>query len=152
MKKFLAFACAAVLLAGCGSSSEPKKETKTCTMEEAGIKISIKMDAEDDVIKKMEMSYVIPSSLLGGDASTLKEDELKTMGDAVLSQLGMKEGEGISAAFKADGKDLKASLNIDLAKADTSVLKDQFKMEGNTKNIKLSETVKSGEADGAVCK
>lgn len=152
MKKFLAFACAAVLLAGCGSSSEPKKETKTCSMEEAGMKMSIKMDAEDDIIKKMEMSYVFPGSMFNGDASKLKEEDLKTMGDAVISQLGIKEGEGISAAFKADGKDLKATINIDLTKADTDILKNQFKMEGNTKNIKLSETVKSGEADGAVCK
>lgn len=152
MKKFLAFACAAVLLAGCGSSSEPKKETKTCTMEESGIKMAIKMDAEDDIIKKMEMSYVLPGSMLGGDASKLKEDDLKTMGDAVISQLGIKEGEGISAAFKAEGKDLKATINIDLTKADASILKKQFKMEGNTKNIKLSETVESGKDSGAVCK
>lgn len=151
MKKFLAFACAAVLLAGCGSS-EPKKETKTCSVEEVGMKMSIKMDAEDDVIKKMEMSYVFPGSMFNGDASKLKEDDLKTMGDAVLSQLGIKEGEGIAAVFKADGKDLKATINIDLTKADTDILKKQFKMEGNTKNIKLSETVKSGEADGATCK
>ena len=82
----------------------------------------------------------------------IKEDDLKTMGDAVLSQLGIKEGEGIAAVFKADGKDLKATINIDLTKADTDILKKQFKMEGNTKNIKLSETVKSGEADGATCK
>ena len=114
--------------------------------------MSIKMDAEDDVIKKMEMSYVFPGSMLGGDVSKLKEDDLKTMGDAVLSQLGIKEGEGIAAVFKADGKDLKATINIDLTKADTDILKKQFKMEGNTKNIKLSETVKSGEADGATCK
>lgn len=151
MKKFLAFACAAVLLAGCGSS-EPKKETKTCTMEEAGMKMSIKMDAEDDIIKKMEMSYVLPGDMFNVDASQLKEEDLKTMGDAVISQLGIKEGEGISAVFKADGKDLKATINVDLSKADASILKNQFKMEGNTKNIKLSETVKSGEADGAVCK
>lgn len=151
MKKFLAFACAAVLLAGCGSS-EPKKETKTCTMEEAGMKMSIKMDAEDDIIKKMEMSYVLPGDMFNVDASQLKEEDLKTMGDAVISQLGIKEGEGISAVFKADGKDLKATINVDLSKADASILKNQFKMEGNTKNIKLSETVKSGEEDGAVCK
>lgn len=152
MKKLVAFACAALLLAGCGSSSEPKKETKTCTMEESGIKMSIKMDAEDDIIKKMEMTYVFPGSMLGGDISTLKEDDMKKMGDTVLSTLGISEGEGITAVFKAEGKDLKATLNIDLSKADASILKNQFKMEGNTKNIKLSETVKSGETDGAVCK
>ena len=90
--------------------------------------------------------------MLGGDASKLKEDDLKTMGDAVISQLGISEGEGISAAFKAEGKDLKATINIDLAKADTDILKKQFKMEGNTKNIKLSETVESGKESGAVCK
>ena len=69
IEKFLAFACACSFISKVSGSSEPKKETKTCSMEEAGMKMSIKMDAEDDVIKKMEMSYVFPGSMLGGDVS-----------------------------------------------------------------------------------
>lgn len=151
MKKLLAFACTALLLAGCGSSGEVKKESKTCSMEESGIKMDIKMDAEDDVIKTIELSYLMPGSLLGGDASELSEDDMKTMGDAVLGQLGVKEGEGINANFKAKDKDLVAIVNIDLSKTDASIL-NKMGISGNTKNVKLSETVESAEKSKMTCK
>lgn len=150
MKKLVAFACAALLLAGCGSS-EPKKESKTCSMEVSGMKADIKMNAEDDVVKSLEMSYLIPSSMLGGDASTLSKDDINTMGEAVITQLGVNEGEGITANFESQDKDLKATINIDLTKTDATVLK-KINLTGNTKNIKLSETVKDAEGQGLTCK
>lgn len=152
MKKLIAFACAALLLAGCGSSSkEVKKETKTCSMDYAGMTMDFKMDAEDDVMKTVNLTMLMPSSLLGGDASVLSEDDMKTMADAMLTKLGAAEGEGITVKAKAAEKDLKVDVVIDLTKADASVLKN-IGITGNTKNVKLSETVESAEKGGMTCK
>ena len=152
MKKLIAFACAALLLAGCGSSSkEVKKETKTCSMDYAGMTMDFKMDAEDDVMKTINLTMLMPSSLLGGDASVLSEDDMKTMADAMLTKLGAAEGEGITVKAKAAEKDLKVDVAIDLTKADASVLKNMG-ITGNTKNVKLSETVESAEKGGMTCK
>lgn len=152
MKKLIAFACAALLLAGCGSSTkEVVKETKTCSTTVSGMKADMKMSAEDDVIKTIDMTYVMPGTLLGGDASKLSEDDMKTMADAMLEKLGASESEGITVKATAVEKDLQVVLSIDLAKADASVLK-ALSFEGNTKNIKLSESVKDAEKGGMTCK
>lgn len=151
MKKFLAFACAAVLLAGCGSS-EPKKETKTCSMSQAGIGIDIKMDAEDDIIKTMELTMLMPESLTKVDASKLSEDDLKKAGEAGLANIGVKEGEeGVTVAFKAKDKDLQLSVIFDLDKASADVLK-KLNLTESTKDVKLSDTVKGAEQSNFTCK
>lgn len=149
MKKLLAAACALLLLAGCGG--EPKTEFKTCSLEMSGMKMDIKMDAEDDVIQTINMDLNIPGTLLGGDASVLSDDDLKTMGDAMLTSLNVKEGEGISSEFSVNGKDLKAVVSFDLSKASTDVL-STLGISGNKENIKLSETVEQAEKSGATCK
>ena len=71
-------------------------------MEEAGMKMSIKMDAEDDVIKKMEMSYVFPGSMFNGDASKLKEEGYKIGGFEAYVTSDVLNGAGMSssAAFE----------------------------------------------------
>ena len=155
MKKLVAFACAALLLAGCGSStSEPKevkKESKTCSTTVSGMKADMKMNAEDDIIKTIDMTYIMPSTLLGQDASKLSEDDMNTMADTMLTKLGAAEGEGITVKATAVEKDLQIVLSIDLAKADASVLK-ALSFEGNAKNIKLSDSVKDAEKGGMTCK
>lgn len=154
MKKLIAVACAALLLAGCGSSSEPKevkKESKTCSTTVSGMKADMKMNAEDDIIKTIDMSYVMPSTLLGTDASKLSEDDMKEMADSMMAQFGAEEGQGITVKAEAAGKDLQVVMSIDLATADKTVLK-ALSFEGNTKNIKLSDSVKDAEKGGMTCK
>lgn len=155
MKKLIAVACTALLLAGCGSSSnEVKKESKTCTLNEKvmGMTAEVKLDAEDDVVKKVVMSYTMPSSLLGGDASELAEEDMETLKASMLSAIGATEGERVAVSAKAVEKDLRIDVDIDLEKVDATVLKN-LNLKGNTKNIKLSETVESAEKDGEMtCK
>lgn len=149
MKKLIAIACMFFVLTGC--SGETKKESKTCSVEMSGTNVDIKMNAENDIIKTIDMNLIIPSSLLGGDASVLKKNDLKTMGDAFLSALNVKEGEGVSSEFTIDGKNLKAVVKFDLSKNGTNGL-SAFGITGNNKDIKLSETVKNAEISGATCK
>lgn len=155
MKKLMAIACVALLLTGCGSTTkEVKKETKTCTLNEKvmGMTAEVKLDAEDDIVKKVVMSYIMPGSLLGGDASKLTEEDMETMKSTMLSGIGASEGEGIAVTAKAVEKDLRIDVDIDLEKTDATVLKN-LNMTGNTKNIKLSETIASAEKDGEMtCK
>lgn len=155
MKKLMAVACAALLLAGCGSTTkEVKKETKKCTLNEKvmGMTAEVKLDAEDDIVKKVVMSYIMPGSLLGGDASKLTEEDMETMKSTMLSGIGASEGEGVAVTAKAVEKDLRIDVDIDLEKTDATVLKN-LNMTGNTKNIKLSETIASAEKDGEMtCK
>ena len=145
-KQIMAFLFAAVLLTGCGSSSkEVKKETKTCTTEYQGMRMSMKMNAEDDVIKTMDIQYLYSEEMLGFDASKVDKDQLKVMEDTVRTQLGLSgDEEGVKATVKVDGTGMKMDIHVDLMKADSKVL-NKFSITGNTKNVKLSETVENAE-------
>ena len=152
MKKLFVFASAALLLAGCGSSNEVKKETKTCSIEESGLSMAVKMDAEDDIIKNFEFSMVLPSTMTGMDASTLSEEALNAAGEAGLSNMGLEEGtEGVTTKVSAKEKDLQVTVNIDLNKIDEEVLK-KMDLPVESKNAKLSEVVKDAEASEFTCK
>lgn len=154
MKKLMVFACAALLLAGCGSSKEKevKKESKTCSIEEAGMGMAIKMDAEDDIIKNIEMTITMPSEVTGLDASTLSEDDLKEAGKAGLANIGVEEGtEGVTATFKAKGKDLEMTVGFDLKKTDAEILK-QLELSEDLKDTKLSDAVNGASSEGFTCK
>ncbi len=54
--------------------------------------------------------------MLGGDASVLTEDNLKTMGDAALKQMNIEKGTGVATNFTIEGKDLNAEVIFDLKK------------------------------------
>lgn len=145
-KKIMAFLFAAVLLTGCGSNAKQvKKETKTCTTEYQDMKMSMKMNAEDDVIKTMDIEYLYSEKMLGFDASKVDKDQLKVMEETVMTQLGINgEEEGVKATVHVDGTGMKMDIHIDLMKADSKVL-NKFSITGNTKNVKLSETVENAQ-------
>lgn len=153
MKKLLALASAVLLLAGCGSSSnEVKKETKTCSIEDSGLSMAVKMDAEDDIIKNFEFSMVLPSTLTGMDASTLSEEALNAAGEAGLSNMGLeKDAKGITTKVSAKEKDLQVTVSVDLNEIEDDVLK-KMKLPVESKNSKLSEVVKDAEESEFTCK
>lgn len=145
-KKLITCLFAAVLLAGCGSSAKQvKKETKTCSTEYQGMTMSMKMNAEDDVIKTMDIQYLYSEKMLGFDASKVEKDQLKVMEDTVMTQLGISgKEEGVKANVGVDGTGIKMDINVDLMKADSKIL-NKFSITGNTKNVKLSETVENAQ-------
>lgn len=144
-KKIITCLFVAVLMGGCGSSKEVKKETKTCSTEYQGMTMSMKMNAEDDVIKTMDIQYLYSEKMLGFDASKVEKDQLKVMEDTVMTQLGISgEEEGVKANVGVDGTGIKMDINIDLMKADSKIL-NKFSITGNTKNVKLSETVENAQ-------
>ena len=150
MKKLFAIACAALLLAGCGSSSEPKKETKTCSMDVQGMKASIKIDATDNKITNMQLVYDIPKDITGTDASELSKDDLDTLGDAFVSKMGVKGKAGVSAKYEKNGADLKATMNIDMSKVEGSTLKTLG--FGDSKDAPFDKTIELSQKQGMTCK
>ena len=67
------------------------------------------------------------------------------MEDTVMTQLGLSgDEEGVKATVKVDGTGMKMDIHVDLMKADSKVL-NKFSITGNTKNVKLSETVENAE-------
>lgn len=147
MKKLFACLAAALLLAGCGGSGD-KATSKTCTVDESGFTMAITMDAKDDVINKLSVKYTLAGILKGQE--NISDDDMKKAGDSILSSMGVKEGEGVTAEFKADGDDLIAVVGIDIEKADSSVL-SSMGLDSDMKDMKLSQVVKEAEADGAKC-
>lgn len=51
------------------------------------MRMSMKMNAEDDVIKTMDIQYLYSEEMLGFDASKVDKDQLKVMEDTVMTQL-----------------------------------------------------------------
>ena len=136
MKKLFVAAATVIMLAGCTQNAD-KKESKTCSIDMSGITMDIKMDATNEVVDNLGMNIKIPGSLLGGDASVLTEDNLKTMGNAALKQMNIEKGTGVET--------------FDLKKADANTLK-AIGITEEMKELKLTDAVKNFEAAGATCK
>lgn len=150
MKKLFVAAATVIMLTGCTQNAD-KKESKTCSIDMSGITMDIKMDATNEVVDNLGMNIKIPGSLLGGDASVLTEDNLKTMGNAALKQMNIEKGTGVETNFTIEGKDLNAEVTFDLKKADANTLK-AIGITEEMKELKLTDAVKNFEAAGATCK
>ncbi len=149
MKKLLIIACMGLLVAGCGAS-KVIKETKICTYNLAGIATEYKMEAENDIIKKIHIGVELPSYLFDRPSSIfeLSEVDKEIIGKLVLSQMGLKEGEGISTNIDIKGKDLIAIVTFELDKIDSSV----FRRIEVLKDSELSKTVEGFKDLGAKCR
>lgn len=135
-----------LFLFGCSTEeTEVVKETKTCKTQSQGNQIEMLMNAENDVIQTINISYLMPEKNIGINASELSEEEIENAGDSILTQLGVKESdEGIQVEVSAKKKDLLIEISFDLSKADTSVL-EVFGVSGNPENVKLSDTIQHAQ-------
>ena len=151
MKKLLLSLFAVLVLAGCGSNSK-KAETKTCSITQAGVPMTFKLDATGNVVEKIKMDVTIPGTAAKGvDLTKLSKDDLKTMGNAVIKQLGIEEGKGVTAEFTVKDKNIVGTVTFDLKEGDASALK-KIGITGNAKNVKFDDTIKDFEKNGATCK
>lgn len=148
MKKLLACLCAATLLAGCGSgSSEPVKESKTCTVTEEGMPMEIKMNAVDNEIETMNMSVSIEN-----DFSGVSDEDKASLKEAMINEFGLGEdAKGVTADIVFTDTAATIKIDLDLKNADKTVL-EAFDLDGFFTNMKLDANVKDLESDGATCK
>lgn len=150
MKKLLCSMLTILILTGCGSNSK-KEESKICSYSLNGIPVNFKMDSLDDIVNKIEMEMKYPSSMTKGtDLSKLTDSDLMKIGDAALKNMNITAGKGIDAKFTVKDQSLNAIITFDLKNGDAAILK-KLGITGNTKNVKLSETVKSLETQGSKC-
>ncbi|MCR0422162.1 DUF1307 domain-containing protein [[Clostridium] innocuum] len=99
MKKLLCAAFAVLVLAGCSGGA--KTETKTCSMEQSGMKMDATFTAEDDKITKTSVKVTMDLSAAGLGDNELTDDQKKQLETAVLSQLGVEEGKGVNVSAES---------------------------------------------------
>lgn len=156
MKKLMVVLCAGLLLAGCGSKKEEEtgttenRESKVCTLEQAGVKMEIGASAVDDIIDKVDVTVFVPLKASGLDESAITDEMKKTMEEAALKQMGVEKGEGVDIATETKDGDLAVSVSIDMNKASDATKKALNLEEAG--DSKLSDFVKNAESGGATCK
>ena len=143
MKKLLCAAFAVLVLAGCSGGA--KTETKTCSMEQSGMKMDATFTAEDDKITKTSVKVTMDLSAAGLGDTELTDDQKKQLETAVLSQLGV-EGVNVSAEFK--DKNIIATVDVDMKDGDSATLKKL----GFGGEASLSKTLEEAKDGGATCK
>lgn len=86
MKKLLCAAFAVLVLAGCSGGA--KTETKTCSMEQSGMKMDATFTAEDDKITKTSVKVTMDLSAAGLGDTELTDDQKKTAGNCCIKPVG----------------------------------------------------------------
>lgn len=145
MKKGLLVLFAAVLLAGCGGKSNTV--TKSCKLEEDGMKAVLDMEADGDTLTKASLSFSVSYEALEIEKNDLEKNEeasklfRETMKELLLEELDMKEDDGYDVETKLgdDGFEMKVS-------AEASIFEQTFDATS------LNDMVKSLEDDGFDCK
>lgn len=151
MKKLMVLLCAGMLLAGCGSKKEEAKtdenrESKVCTIEQAGIKMELGASAVDDIIDKVDVKIIVP---LQGVSESAVTDEMKSqLEEAALKQAGLSKGDGVDVETDVNDGNLSVKVSIDINKASDEA-KKALNLD-DAKDSKLSDFVKNAEAGGYV--
>lgn len=151
MKKLLASLFALAMMAGCSGNAEPK--TLTCTGSTADGDINTVISAEGDDVTKEEITMVSDLTDLGIDASTLSDDEKKTVIDTMVEATGMSDIKGVT--YKAEFKDntIVSTASIDYTVADIKELQDADLVDsGLGTSISLEKTKENYEKEGLTCK
>lgn len=153
MKKLMVLLCAGVLLAGCGSKKEEAKteenrESKVCTLEQAGIKMEIGASAVNDLIDKVDVTVAVP--LQGVDESAITDELKAQMEEAALTQIGLEKGDGVDVSTDVKDGTLAVKVSLDINKASDKA-KKALNLDEAAES-KLSDFVKNAEAGGATCK
>lgn len=146
MKKLLCAAFAVLVLAGCSGGA--KTETKTCSMEQSGMKMDATFTAEDDKITKTSVKVTMDLSAADLGDTELTDDQKKQLETAVLSQLGVEEGKGVNVSAEFKDKNIIATVDVDMKDGDSATLKKL----GFGGEASLSKTLEEAKDGGATCK
>lgn len=146
MKKLLCAAFAVFVLAGCSGGA--KTETKTCSLEQSGMKMDATFTAEDDKITKTSVKVTMDLTSAGLKDTELTDDQKKQLETAVFSQLGIEEGKGVDVSADFKDNNIIATVDVDMKEGDASTLKKLgFGVEAS-----LSKTLDEAKEGGATCK
>lgn len=148
MKKIYILLVVVFVFVTTGCTKEAKETSKTCTMEEEGLKTVYKLDATDGEINKVSMALTFDDESMNNLAEEDQEEFKKIM----LDSMGFEDDtyEGMSISFDFSDK-VTITIEADLKKASKEDMeKVGFDFDGA--DMSLDNTVKQMETDGATCK
>ncbi|HIU75001.1 MAG TPA: hypothetical protein IAC62_03895 [Candidatus Pelethocola excrementipullorum] len=119
MKKFVkslivgvVLTCTMAVMAGCGA----KKEAATFANEQDGMKAEVVLEAEDDKVNKLTMSFIFPAELVDEDQAEMMEAGYKTLEETGIKVSSDKTDEEftIKMEIPIEEKTLEALKDLDL--------------------------------------
>lgn len=148
MKKIYILLAVAFLFTTTGCVKEAKEESKTCTMEEEGLKTVYRFDATDNEIHKVSMAMTFDDE----NMKNLSEEDQEQFKKIMLDSMGLEDKtyEGMNISFDFSDK-MTIVIDADLKK----VSKEDIKKVGfdfSNTDMSLDATIKDMEKDGATCK
>lgn len=144
MKKLFVCLCAGVLLAGCGGGGSKEKITKTCSMEQQGINLSMVIDAEGDAVTKAVMKASAKYedvNLTKEDVDALTDEQKKAIEEQMIKSMGMEDNNSVEAKAEFTDTAIEATLTYNVG--DLEKLVDKTTVD---------EIVKVMEEQGMTCK
>ena len=148
MKKIYILFLVAFLFVTTGCAKEAKEESKTCTMEENGLKTVYTFDAMDNEINKVSMSMTFDDE----NMQNLSEEDQEQFKKIMLDSMGLEDKtyEGMSISFDFSDK-MTIIIDVDLKKASKEDM-EKVGFDFTDTDMSLNTTIKDMEKDGATCK
>ena len=148
MKKIVIMACAVLLLAGCQSAAPAGKESKVCNYSVGSTKMSYKLEADNDILQKIDVVEELSSSVLDEKGLAELSDEKKALiKKLALTQLGIEDNENITISFDVNEGKVVSTISFDLTKLENF---DLSKL-GIGKSNKLSTALQAFKSAGIEC-
>lgn len=140
-----------LMATGCGKDVV---ETKTCNANISGIDQTFTFTATNDEINKIDMVFVYDNSMFGIESfADIDDDTKETMKETMLKSLGLEGNKYDGFEINFDIQDqMTVKINVDLKKADKSILsKIGMNFTGN-EDMSLKRAVKDSTDEGYTCK
>lgn len=124
MKKILLLAIVSLLLFGCSGSNEPTSVTKACSIEQAGMNLTITGTAEslESDVKTATVSVSAPYSAMGitdemvaSLTDDMKQQLTSVLEESIVSSLGSSDVQGVEVTrseFTDTGLEIEMTMDI----------------------------------------
>lgn len=133
-----------IILTGCANKeSKDNLELRHCHVDYDNVVLDI--DAKNDIISKISVNFIYHEESLDFDIYKANQKELNKIKETAFAQLGInEENEGVTINVSKAKNNINMKIDIDVLKTDSKVL-NKFGITGNTRNVKLSETINTIE-------
>ena len=148
MKRIVMIACVVLLLTGCKKSTVGK-EVKTCTSNIDNDKITYRIEAEDDLIKKVDTIVEVDEDIMDSKAlAELGDVEKEYFKVLLLIGLGIESNyDDVTASFDISEEKVMVTLSFDLTKMPDL----ELEKIGMSSSGELSTTIKDFISIGFEC-
>lgn len=139
-----------IILVGC-TNRESKDNLKSCQCHVDFDDVVLDIYAENDIISKISVNFIYHDESLDFDIFKVNQKEMNKIKETAFTQLGInEENEGVTINVNKAKNNINMKIDIDILKTDSKVL-NKFGITGNTRNVKLSETINTiKESNGKI--